>query len=177
MSLTGTVEINNSNWVAGGVLGYVNGGTGQSTLAGAADALLNIYHNGLTIGTAADTITIPGNLDVQGDLVTLNSTQLEIKDTFIHIGSGSAGTNDIGIKFGNTSAVGNTLFWDGGYNTDEGRFAVGHGVGSVDTDNVTSIDAAYHIAGVYSGSGNPADVNAEQIGNIRLVAGEAFIFA
>ena len=176
MSLTGTVEINNSNW-NGAVLGFANGGTGQSTLAGAAEALLSIYHNGLTIGTAADTITIPGNLDVQGDLVTLNSTQLEIKDTFIHIGSGSAGTNDIGIKFGNTTNVGNTLFWDGGYNTDEGRFAVGYNIGSVDTDDVTSITAAYHIAGVYSGSGTSADVNADQIGNIKLVAGEAFIYA
>jgi len=176
MSLSGTVEINNSNWSTG-VLSPTNGGTGQSTLAGAAEALLSIYHNGLTIGTAGDTITIPGNLDVQGDLVTLNSTQLEIKDTFIHIGSGSDGTNDIGIKFGNTSNVGNTFFWDGGYNTDQGRFAVGKGVSTVDTDNVTSITAAYHIAGVYSGSGNSANVFADQIGNIKLVAGEAFIYA
>ena len=192
MSLTGNASINNANW-SSGQLSIANGGTGESTRGAAANALLNgSLTNGVnpfTIGDASDKITIPGDLTVAGAVVSIDTTNLEITDKFILIGSGST-TSDIGIQFGETVSKGNTLFWDKSYgggvqggDEDDGRFAIGYNVNSTVYDSSTNADfeleatgVAYHLAGVYSGS-NPETFNAEQIGNIKLDAGAAYIYA
>tara|TARA_R110002167_G_scaffold47972_2_gene141835 strand:- start:369 stop:2234 length:1866 start_codon:yes stop_codon:yes gene_type:complete len=190
MSLTGNASINNANW-SSGQLSIANGGTGESTRGAAANALLNGTLGGGTfnIGDASDNITIPGDLTVAGAVVSINTTNLEITDKFILIGSGST-TSDIGIQFGETVSKGNTLFWDKSYggavqggDANDGRFAIGHNVNSSVYDSSTNADfelepaaVAYHLAGVYSGS-DPQTNNAEQIGNIKLDAGAAYIYA
>ena len=192
MSLTGNASINNANW-SSGQLSIANGGTGESTRGAAANALLNgSLTNGVnpfTIGDVSDKITIPGDLTVAGAVVSIDTTNLEITDRFILIGSGST-TSDIGIQFGETVSKGNTLFWDKSYGgavqggeTGDGRFAIGHNVNSSVYDSSTNADfelepaaVAYHLAGVYSGS-DPQTFNAEQIGNIKLDAGAAYIYA
>ena len=182
LSLAGTIYVDNANWTdAGADLSLVNGGTGQSTAAAAADALLNINHGGgLTIGTAGDTITIPGNLDINGTLTSIDTVNLEIKDRFILIGSGSTG--DSGIQFGEQASAGNMLFWDSQYNqtssggANVGRFGVGYSENATAGDSDIDVgEAAYHLAAVISGSaGNNYQ---EQIGNIKLEAGGAWIYA
>ena len=82
--------------------------TGQTTPAAAAGALLNANLGNLTFGDASDTITIAGDLIVEGTLTSIASTNLEIKDKFILIGSGST-TTDVGIQFGEAASQGNML--------------------------------------------------------------------
>ena len=190
MSLTGAAVINNNNW-SGEDLATTKGGTGASTPGDAANNLLNGSLGGgtFTIGDASDEITIPGDLVVAGTVVSVDTTNLEITDKFILIGSGST-TSDVGIQFGEATNLGNTLFWDKSYGgTDQGgsagdgRFAIGHAVPAANYNNTTTADltipsenVAYHLAGVYSGS-TPASVNGEQIGNIKLAEGAAWIYA
>jgi len=188
LTLTGQLEVGNVNWT-GADLDITNGGTGQSTPGDAANALLSTSLGGsFSIGTAADKIIIPGNLDVTGDIVSISATNLEITDQYILIGSGSLSA-DVGIKFGETANKGNLLFWDKSYGggamgggANDGRFAVGYNVGSStyndDPDvEIGDSDIAYHLAGVFSGSGDPTSVNADHIGNIKLQGGFAYIYA
>jgi hypothetical protein len=190
MSLTGAADINNNNW-SGEDLATTKGGTGASTPGDAANNLLNGSLGGgtFTIGDGSDEITIPGDLVVAGTVVSVDTTNLEITDKFILIGSGST-TSDVGIQFGEATNLGNTLFWDKSYggtnqggSAGDGRFAIGHAVPAANYNNTTTADltippenVAYHLAGVYSGS-DPTTVNGEQIGNIKLAEGAAWIYA
>ena len=64
--------ITSGTWQATDV-GIAYGGTGQSTAAAAANALLNVSQGGaLSIGDGSDTITIPGDLTVTGTTTTNN---------------------------------------------------------------------------------------------------------
>jgi len=77
--------------------------------------------------------------------------------------------------------------WDSQYNvsssagTNVGRFGVGYNQlatsGLIDSADGGAVDvtAAYHLAAVISGSGNNSYET--QIGNIRLSAGAAWIYA
>ena len=62
--------------------------------------------------TMNDDLVIAGNLTVNGDTVTINSTNKEIDDTMIMLANGTTGTpsNDIGILF-NRGAQGNAAFF------------------------------------------------------------------
>ena len=60
------------------------GGTGQTTAAGAASALLNVSQGGaLSIGDSSDTITIAGNLTVTGNTTYKNETIQIVTDNTI----------------------------------------------------------------------------------------------
>lgn len=178
ITLAGTIDINDDNW-GSGQLSLGNGGTGATTAAGAAENILTTNLTALSIGDSNDTITIPGDLEVLGDVITVNTTNLEITDPFILIGSGSNSTEDVGIKFGEAAGVGNTLFWDGTYDANKGRFAVGKDIGTTDYEAsaATDLTAAYHLAGVYNGD-DPDAANATQLGNIKLATdGNVYIYA
>ena len=62
--------------------------------------------------TMNDDLVIAGNLTVNGDTVTINSTNKEIDDTLIMLANGTTGTpsNDIGILF-NRGSEGNAAFF------------------------------------------------------------------
>ena len=79
-------------WV-GTAIPLAYGGTGQTTAAAAADALLNTSQGGtLTIGDASDAITVPGTLSVTGTINYINSTNTEITDKNILLAA-SAGVS------------------------------------------------------------------------------------
>jgi len=73
-------------------VGIAHGGTGQSTAAAAANALLNVSQGGaLTIGDGSDTITIPGDLTVTGDTTTNNVTTVTTSNGVVFEGTTADG--------------------------------------------------------------------------------------
>jgi hypothetical protein len=75
-------------------VGIAYGGTGQSTAAAGANALLNTSQGGsLTIGDSDDTITVAGDLVVSGDTTTINVGELTVEDKNILLASGSTSTS------------------------------------------------------------------------------------
>jgi len=98
-SIVATGTIVSGTWQATDV-GIAYGGTGQSTAATAADALLNVSQGGaLSIGDGSDTITIPGNLTVSGTTTTIDTT-LTISDAMVINNGGT----DVGLKINSTSS-------------------------------------------------------------------------
>jgi hypothetical protein len=66
----------------------------------------------VTVGKSDTTVTIPGSLDVNGSLTTIDTTNLRVADRFIQLASGST-TGDGGIIV--TTAAngsGSAMFWD-----------------------------------------------------------------
>jgi hypothetical protein len=187
IELSGTISIDDDNWTDGEALAIGNGGTGATSAAAAATALMNQNLGGnFIIGDSNDTIIIQGNLTVLGGSTNINSTNLEITDRFILIGSGSSAT-DTGIQFGETAGKSNLLFWDSSYgggslggSANDGRFAVGTNQVDVAQDGVVdaTATAAFHLASVYEGSLEAAGIaNADHIGNIRIEGTSAYIYA
>jgi len=184
IKLVGDINIGQANWTDGTLLPLTKGGTGKATAAEAAAAIFSVDLGGaFTIGTAGDTVVFPGDLSVLGALTSLSTTNLEIKDKFILIASGSSGNQDAGIQFGQAPNKANLLLWDGNYggsgnggSANDGRFGVGYNNTAYDADGVSNVSAAYHIGGIYSGS-SPSSVNADHIGNIKLADGAAYIYA
>ena len=73
---------------------------------------------GITIGHGTSiTTTINGNLDVNGTLTTIDTTNLQIKDAFIQVASGSTTTVNAGM-IANTTAdgSGSAFYYDGNRN-------------------------------------------------------------
>jgi len=68
----------------------------------------------LTLGVLATTITIPGNLTVNGALTTVSTTNTIIKDSLIELNNGaSSNSNDCGIVIERGSTGDNAAFiWD-----------------------------------------------------------------
>ena len=141
---------------------------------------MNTSFGTLNLGTAGDTISIAGDLFVNGNLTSITSTDLEIKDRAILIGSGST-SGDIGIQFGEATSQGNMLVWEDAYSGSYGRFGVNKG-NTISTWGTTgvdlNVDCEYHLATVFSGSlGDAQTARQDQIGNIRLEGGDAYIYA
>jgi len=115
-------------------------------------------------------LTVGGNLYVNGDLTNVNTTNLNVEDKFILLGSGSASPVDVGIIFGgvNTETRGAALF----YVADGARLAyAAGGVESTDTAPTPSgyVPVAYDVTGA---SHTPED----KVGNIKIESGEAYIY-
>ena len=76
-----------------------NGSNNRIVTATGADAMnaeANLTFDGSTLDVTGD-ITVSGNLDVNGTLTTIDTTNLAIKDQFINIASGSQSATDGGI--------------------------------------------------------------------------------
>ena len=95
-----TSSANISGTAAGlsSTLAIGSGGTGQTTAAAAANALLNTSQGGaLTIGATGDVITIGGDLVVTGTQTTTLSNTVKTGDNFIELATNnSANSTDFG---------------------------------------------------------------------------------
>ena len=88
-----------------GTLAIGDGGTGQTTAAAAANALLNISQGGaLAIGDSSDTITIAGNLTVTGDTTYSNETIQIVTDNTLAFRAGDGDTNEILLTAANATS-------------------------------------------------------------------------
>lgn len=90
----------------------------------------------MRIGNAAGTITIPGNLTVQGTTTTISSSVLEIADQFILLASGSNTNVDGGLIIQNAVNGSGHAF---GYGTPEDRWVMQTSLNSL-SSSFASID-------------------------------------
>jgi hypothetical protein len=153
----------------------VTGDTGTGDLVFATSPTLTTPDIGAATGTS---LVLSGDLTVNGDLVTLNTANLNIEDKFILLNSGSStATDESGIIFGGangTAGSGSALIWNGDYNDSDGRLAIANSVGATDSTATVS----YYIAGVFDGTeANAATAQADHNGNIRIESGDIFIYS
>ena len=129
-------------------------------------------------GTITNNLYVGGNMTVSGTTTALNVANLDIEDKFILLNSGSSSaTDESGIIFGGSGGAamsGSSLFWNGNFNGNDGRLAIGHGVSNTSGNGTVP---NYFVPGVISGSeANAATALADHYGNIRIEAGEIFMY-
>ena len=120
------------------------GGTGQTTAAAAAGALLNTSHGGaLSIGDASDTITIAGNLTVTGTQTTTLSNTVKTGDNMLELATANAANaTDFGWygKFVDSGDKYAGMNWD----ASDTKFKLGYGddvpAGTIDWDTAGHLE-------------------------------------
>jgi hypothetical protein len=141
----------------------IGAGTGISV---AADSI----SIGQAVGTSDDVtfnnVTVDGNLDVNGTVTTIQSTNLLVSDRFILMNSGSASGDGGIIIQTETTASGSGFVWD----DTESRWGYQQGTKLAQDASVSAPDA-YAAAVVTT-----ADVNYQKNGNIRVESGEIYIY-
>lgn len=126
--------------------------------------------------TVTGNATITGNLNVTGDTIENRVANLNVQDKFILLNSGSStATDESGIIFGGSEGAANSgsaLFWNGDFNSNDGRLAIGTAAASA-----TTATPEYYVAGVISGSSDFATGSqADHYGNIRIDNGDIYIY-
>ena len=108
--------------------------------------------NALTIGDSGDTITIAGNLDVNGTTTTIDTANLSVADKFIELNRGASTEGDGGIVI--NGATNKSFGWDD--SADRWAFdftGADSTAATIDTDAyaaavvITKTDANYHKDG------------------------------
>jgi len=136
----------------------------------------------ITIGlpdnvTIAQNLSVGGNLNVQGTVTNINTTNLDVEDAFILLNSGSAATSDSGFVFGGangTAQSGPALIWDASYNSNDGRLAI---VGNMASNATGAQTPSYYVGGVFAGNAtDAATAEADHVGNIRVDGSDIFIY-
>ena len=121
-------------------------------------------------------LTVAGDLTVTGNTIEAQVTNLNVEDKYILLNSGST-SGDSGIVFGGADGVANQgvgLFWDNGYNSNDGRLAIVNSIAAGATGDQTP---AYHIVGAIEGNAAAAETaQADHVGNIRVESEEIYIY-
>ena len=138
--------------------GTVSVGTSTSGIA------VNIGHSTseVTVGdnlTVGGNATIAGNLDVNGTLTTIDTTNLQIKDAFIQLASGSASQTNAGIIANTTTnGSGSAFYYDGTTNYNRWALTGAGETGHSDTDVITPRQYVVSVsASAAPPTGNPSD--------------------
>ena len=215
-SLTATVtELNVLDGIPAGLtsteIGYLDGVTSAiqtqlNNLANPSNATTfsdNVTINGtlgvdgnVTLGNeSSDTVTIAGDLIVNGNTTTLSSTELQIEDRFILIGSGSSTDNatnlggnvDVGIIFEsrqgtNGNALGTALYHDAsddrlnvarGVPTNIGANQVGTSTYGIQTGHVVTVRTTSSLGTQLNTTTNKSAIEGD--GDVIFGAGEMVI--
>ena len=142
-----------------GGTGYVSGSTFSSPSQGTVRATINGVNSDIDTGLQTGdsptfaSLTLTGDLTVQGTRTELNVTNLNVEDQFILINSGASAA-DGGLV---VNGAGSALGWD----NSEGRFALDYAGATFDQTSITS-DA--YISAVVTSD----DANYQKVGNIRI---------
>ena len=130
----------------------------------------------VTLGDAAsDTVTIAGDLVVQGNTTEVQTTNLNVEDQLILLNSGSTSAKATGIIFGGSTSTGNAAGANQGavFFHDNTTKRLSYASGSV-LAGVTTLVANAHIPIVTTGSLTSID----QIGNFKVdSSGDLFVYA
>lgn len=151
--------------------------SGSTLIAGATTLdTLNVNGN-VTLGTDKDdTVTIEGNLNVNGTASFTNATNLSVADKYILLNSGSSTAGDGGIVIQQADGGIGELF---GFDSSANRFGI---TGSFDADSAANFIPDAFMSMVVSGSaGEDTPDNAparyQQAGNIFAGAnGDIYIY-
>lgn len=101
----GAIQLGSTGQDITGTLPIDHGGTGQTTAAAAADALLNVSQGGaLAIGDSSDTITIAGDLIVSGDTTYKNETIQIVTDNTISFEGSTADAHETHLTASDATA-------------------------------------------------------------------------
>ena len=111
---------------------------------------------GITIGKSNITTTINGDLDVNGTLTTIDSTNLQIKDAFVQVASGSTSSTNGGLIVNTTAdGSGSAFYYDG--DVDRWSLTKAGDTGHTDTAVAPRQFVTTVSQSAASPSGNPAD--------------------
>jgi hypothetical protein len=153
--------------------GAVTGETGTGALVFATSPTLVTPNIGAATGTS---LVLSGDLTVNGDLVTLNTTNVSIEDQFITIASGSQSATDGGIIVSKQADGAGFAF---GYDTATTRWVLDQDLAV----NATGIVADAYIATVEVSTSVPSDDpvyggSSNGYGNIHVKTdtGDIFIY-
>ena len=145
-----------------------NSGVGTINLGADAASGATVVNIGATTSTTTikDNLVVDGDLTVQGDVTTINTTNLLVEDRYILLNSGSAGGVDKG-----------GIIVDGGSGTGK-AFILGEAsgrwgfTGSLAQDASTATPDAFAAAVVTSDI-----VEYQKVGNIRISGEDIFIYS
>jgi len=149
----------------------IQGVANEISASSAGDVITIGLPDDVTIGRD---LTITRNLVVNGDMTTLNTTNLNIEDKFILLNSGSDGTDvDTGIIFGGTDGVaqnGKAVYYDGG--DDKFGFST-----AIDSDATTGALSQY-IGAIELATADPVNgtVGVQGAGTIHVNTSTEDIF-
>jgi len=178
-----------SNQISVDVSDFMTNGSNNRVLTAtgtdAQNAEANLTFDGSTLAltgamTVSTNMTIEGNLDVNGSLTTIDSTNLKVADRFIIAASGSS-SGDGGLIVETSGAGSGSAF---AYDDSASRWALSEADGTGEGD--TTIDTKQYIVSVSGSavnpSGNPSDFggsDATRIGmmHVNTSTGEIFIFS
>ena len=118
-------------------------------------------------GTFTGDVSVAGDLVVQGDLTSLQTTNLNIEDQFILINSGSADAKDAGFIFANrVTGAGQAFFYDTEANRPSWATEVEW--------NATAVVPTAYIARVFDT--DAAHTPVDERGSIKVSGGDVFIY-
>ena len=167
--------LNGKTLVSASVLSAVQQGEVRLTTNGVAGSTVDLGLQTTDTPTFAG-LTVAGDLTVTGNTIEAQVTNLNVEDKYILLNSGST-SGDSGIVFGGADGVANQgvgLFWDNGYNSNDGRLAIVNSIAAGATGDQTP---AYHIVGAIEGNAAAAETaQADHVGNIRVESEEIYIY-
>ena len=160
-------------------------GTDTLTVSGTAKEIVtSVSGDTITVGiannpTLSGSVTVTGDLIVNGTQTSVNTANLDIEDRYILLNSGSSTVGDSGIIFGGANGAaqsGTALVYDASYNSDDGRLGIKNTLAADATgDNTPN----YYVAGFFEGTAAAAaTAEADHKGNIRVDSeGNIFIYS
>lgn len=115
----------------------ISGGSIDTTGAGALAIGASVGANNMTLGGAASTVVIAGNLQVDGTTTTVNSTTLEVDDANIEVNKGGndASAEGAGLTVDRTGTSGSFIYKD----ASASKFACGPAGSELDIVDVSSL--------------------------------------